>query len=441
SAGSQLGALAQHPPSKRSRSLGHWTMSKKLVLVMVGLPARGKSYIVKMLMRYLCWIGFPIKVFNIGDYRRKLGLAGVDKSFFDPENEEGMRIRQKMVEVVQDEMYQWLGSDDEVKVALFDATNTTKERRNKLLARSREEKNVLLVFIESICDDPNILAANYKLKLQNADYKGMDPKQALSDFMERVTEYESVYETIDDDEDHSNIRYIKLYNVGQKVVTRNCKGYLPSQVAFYLQNVHIGERKIWLTRHSMSISQVIGEIGEDTGELTEEGRRYSMTLAKFIKQEEETNRIEGRGQEILVMAGTQLVDAESIAHLQMLYSVATTPLLNEMRGGSFTGMSRADFKKDYPEQWSQREAEKLHYRFPGAGGESYMDVIQRVRPLIVELERQPRSLVVVCHLAVQRCLYAYMMGIELEKVPHIDLPQHTVIELTPTPFGTKARQV
>jgi 6-phosphofructo-2-kinase len=29
-------------------------------------------------------------------------------------------------------------------------------------------------------------------------------------------------------------------------------------------------------------------------------------------------------------------------------------------------------------------------RYPGAGGESYVDVIQRVRPIIVELERQRR---------------------------------------------------
>ena len=55
------------------------------------------------------------------------------------------------------------------------------------------------------------------------------------DFKERVKAYEAVYEAIEDNEDGGDIQYIKLYNVGQKVVTRNCKGYLPSQVAFYLQ--------------------------------------------------------------------------------------------------------------------------------------------------------------------------------------------------------------
>ncbi len=56
--------------------------------------------------------------------------------------------------------------------------------------------------------------------------------------------YEAVYETIDDEEDDRQVHYIKLYNVGQKVTTRNCKGYVPSQIAFYLQNVHIGRRKV-----------------------------------------------------------------------------------------------------------------------------------------------------------------------------------------------------
>lgn len=51
--------------------------------------------------------------------------------------------------------------------------------------------------------------------------------------------------------------------------------------------------------------------------------------------------------------------------------------------------------------YEARLKDKLNYRYPGAGGESYADVIQRIRPIIVELERQRRSVLVVCHLAVQ----------------------------------------
>lgn len=75
----------------------------------------------------------------------------------------------------------------------------------------------------------------------------------------------------------------------------------------------------------------------------------------------------------------------------MLYPVATTPLLNELHGGSLKGLNRARFRERYPEMWEEREDNKLEFRFPGAGGESYQDVIQRVQPIIVELERQVRK--------------------------------------------------
>lgn len=31
----------------------------------------------------------------------------------------------------------------------------------------------------------------------------------------------------------------------------------------------------------------------------------------------------------------------------------------------------------------KRAADKLNYRYPGVGGESYMDVIERIRPVII----------------------------------------------------------
>ena len=49
------------------------------VVVMVGLPARGKSYIARQLSKYLNWLGVDTELFNAGEYRRKiLGPGQVD---------------------------------------------------------------------------------------------------------------------------------------------------------------------------------------------------------------------------------------------------------------------------------------------------------------------------------------------------------------------------
>ena len=63
------------------------------VICMVGLPARGKTYISRMLARYLNWIGVKTKVFNVGEYRREAFHEYANKEFFDPKNLEFVEIR------------------------------------------------------------------------------------------------------------------------------------------------------------------------------------------------------------------------------------------------------------------------------------------------------------------------------------------------------------
>ena len=40
----------------------------------------------------------------------------------------------------------------------------------------------------------------------------MDPEEARKDFQDRLRQYESIYETLDEEKDR-DIPYIKLYNV------------------------------------------------------------------------------------------------------------------------------------------------------------------------------------------------------------------------------------
>ena len=60
---------------------------------MVGLPARGKTYIGTKLARYLKWCGLNTKVFNVGEYRRQATSAYRNHEFFRHENKEAYRLR------------------------------------------------------------------------------------------------------------------------------------------------------------------------------------------------------------------------------------------------------------------------------------------------------------------------------------------------------------
>ncbi len=60
----------------------------KQLICMVGLPARGKTYISRKLARYLTWIGVNCKVFNVGEYHRRETPDSSHHEFFLATNTE-----------------------------------------------------------------------------------------------------------------------------------------------------------------------------------------------------------------------------------------------------------------------------------------------------------------------------------------------------------------
>ena len=182
----------------------HAVLSDRVVIAMVGLPARGKSYISKAIVRYLELLGCPARLFNAGNKRRQEGSAGMDAKFFDAANADAKQQRERMAMETLDELLVWLQNetrpDAGCACGIFDATNTTKARREKVRQRiARENPPVRLIFVESVCNDVATLENNYRMKLSNDDYRGTDPEAAYRDFKERVRQYEIVYEPVDDE--------------------------------------------------------------------------------------------------------------------------------------------------------------------------------------------------------------------------------------------------
>jgi 6-phosphofructo-2-kinase/fructose-2,6-biphosphatase 2 len=107
--------------------------------------------------------------------------------------------------------------------------------------------------------------------------------------------------------------------------------------------------------------------------------------------------------------------------------------LDELDAGVCDGLTYEEIEALYPEDFANRDADKFHYRY--RGGESYQDVVTRLEPVIMELERR-ENVLVIAHQAIIRCIYAYYMSLPQDQSPWVNIPLHTVMKLTPTAYKT-----
>ncbi|KAI3635498.1 hypothetical protein MIR68_006136 [Amoeboaphelidium protococcarum] len=462
-----------------------------IACVMVGLPARGKTSIGRKLSRYLYWLGVSTKVFNVGQYRRKVAGAQQPHHFFDTHNEEANILRQKAADQALYDMISWfkkIPSDDleedsthcqasnisddiaafisqingnvsfdpakkdqdgvtyvhyptlessashnegshpkDVKVAIYDATNSTIERR-KWLAEQCQRENIQVMFIESICTDNELIMSNIKeVKLTSPDYLNSDPEKAAEDFIERIKHYEEVYETVNKDDKESHQAYLKLINVGTQVIINRIHGYLQSRIVYYLMNLHIHPRSIFLCRHGESMYNVIGRIGGDS-DLSPRGREFAKSLPQLI---EENVPADVRSK-LTVWTSTAKRTIQTAEYLP--YPKLQWKALEEIDAGVCDGLTYEEIEERYPEDFAERDNDKYHYRY--RGGESYRDLVLRLEPIIIELERR-ENIFIIGHQAVLRAIYAYFVGLPQHMLPYVKVPLHTVVKLCPKAYGTE----
>lgn len=156
-------------------------------------------------------------------------------------------MRRVAAEAALADMMHWFKTTNG-QVAILDATNSTKTRRRWIHERC-SEAGIETLFVESKCDDEKIIMNNIReVKTTSPDYVGQDPEIAAQDFMRRIRNYETMYQTLDDDE--KDYSYVKLINVSSTVIINRIKDYLSSRLVYYIQNLHIRPRSIWLSRVS-----------------------------------------------------------------------------------------------------------------------------------------------------------------------------------------------
>lgn len=481
--------------------------STRLVIVLVGLPARGKSFVARKLLSFLEWHGCLCKIFNVGRYRRKASGGACDANFFAADNKGASALREQVAELALRDMLKWIDGEDEEEVegassgsinsknshssfhenrdriAIFDATNSTDKRRRWVLEEctdpaKRPGKPTGVVFVESVCDDEELLMENFKFKVTNSpDYKDMSEEEAIEDLKKRVKKYEEQYETITDD----SLSYIKIFNLSTKLLVNHIYGRMSKVIVPALMAWNIGTRPIFLCRPGQTLSDIASDrecsIGSSNSfldlskhtqrrllkgdSLCAQGKNFSDALydfvceesMEFLKKRASVCDMTDTGTSIsgVVPAFTAAsVDSDGPVPLKTYsstmpravqtvcwnevdYPVNELSTLNPMDKGDFAGKELLEIQSTSPEWYSRLEKDPFITRFPG--GESYKDLIARLESVVVDLEQQVIPTLVVSHVSVLQMLIAYFRKSPVEEAMQIEVPMHTVLKFTPARGG------
>jgi len=579
------------------------TNSERLVIVLVGLPARGKSFLSRKLQHFLKWSGHYCQIFNVGKYRREVAVTDGTADFFRANNAAAAAVRQQAAELALRDMLRWLdgkggGDDDDEndsgntsdnnnknfpqklvrgmsllkemndrtkppeadRVAIFDATNSTEERRSWILNECTNHPSAVgVVFVESICDDEELLRENYRYKIKSSpDFSHMTYEEALADLQRRVANYEQTYETLKDD--HQS--YIKIFNLSTKIMVNHIYGRMAKVIVPAIMAWNVGTRPIflcragetgsccettttttaaapppqlcdlqtlndnaaaaedWIQHHmreasSSSSSTNNNNINNNNNNnrrmesKKKKGEKLGANGIKFRNALEDYIETEGRnfmrkqqeahfdmdtgtslsglaafhtpGQEyytdddddnddnaaddddeeeeeeekespadlvppesssspsssfpLVVLTSTLPRAAETAMFQRHSYPLSTSPNLNPLDKGDYTGLELEEIRNIDPQWFANLTRDPYFTRFPG--GESYSDLITRLEPVIIDMEQQTAPVLCVSHISVLQALVAYFRQESpgSKECMGLEVPLHTVIKFTPSRGG------
>jgi len=353
----------------------------KIVLILVGLPARGKSLICHRLEHFLAWRGYSTKSFKVGDRRRAAATNGNSysgASFFDSSKAFAAATREQVSLEAFDELVAWLSADNGGQIAIFDASNVTIQRRAKLKEKAAKAK-LGVVFIETICTDEDVIAREMRWKVRNSDdFKGMAEADALRDLQQRIVNYEKSYQSVREEEGP----YIKMYDLRAKAHCCNVYGRMANKVLPFLLATHGIARPIFLC--------VL-----PTGNEADASQTYRDALAKWGA------RYEGRKE------------------LQILTSTDPRAIKTAAALADATGGPRPESRPNLAPlilQGRNSEADNGAAAAEAAGGKSFSatfgekvsDLVMRLEPIVLELEGATQPVMVIAREAPCRTLRTYL---------------------------------
>lgn len=382
-----------------------------------------------------------------------------DSHWFDPNNQEAQAKREECNTAVHDDMMEFMNNNTH-GVAILDSTNPTHERRKKLVHKMRATK-AKVMFIEVTNDNEEFLLNQIKLTADSSpDYASLENAEAQQEYRKKLEFFQGYFQPLNSGEYaylESKWSYLKADHNNRHFEVHNIKGYLQQKITNFIMNLRTDSHTFYMSRHGQSEYNDLGRIGGDSG-LTMHGSNYARELAKYVDTEiQQSINSEGEPTPTLERAARLWTStmrrtketAQFIRHNKLMLTDEDDSFddahivqyeyfnmkkrewfhLDELFAGSCDGMTYEEIEQQFPEEWELRKHDKLAYRYPR--GESYLDVIARLEPIIIEMERHQEPLLIVAHQGILRIIYAFYMGYSRAEAPYLSIPLNTVIKLEP----------
>ena len=251
----------------------------------------------------------------------------------------------------------------------------------------------------------------------------------------------------------ANLSFLRYRNF-RDMETHRMHGYLRMRVAQFLSVLRPWKHTIFLSRHGESTYNIEQKLGGDPA-LSSAGEEYARRLGVYSARCIQRNQHTGKNVAARLWTSSLQRTELTAAHIphpdlhrdhdeleDLTDALEDQPVWKQMRhrvfrnldeiyAGTFDGMTEKQIAAMDARFGADRKVDKLATRYPH--GESYLDIMTRLEPLILELHSYQEPLLIVSHQATLRVLRAYLLrdaSISRDKCPTIDIPQHTVMRIT-----------
>ncbi|KAM3385979.1 hypothetical protein ACQJBY_009562 [Aegilops geniculata] len=153
--------MASDGPAGAMGPRGRWRWEAVAATMALG------SYILFFAMELFASMLVKLQFFTVEKSDNVVVSLVQSADFFGPDNKEGTEARNEVAALAMEDMIDWMHGGGQV--GIFGATNNTRKRRYMLMKMA--EGNYKIIFLETICNDRNIIERNVRLKIQQSpDY-------------------------------------------------------------------------------------------------------------------------------------------------------------------------------------------------------------------------------------------------------------------------------